>query len=59
MPDCKKDAGHPVAGSKTSQERKAALIRKIQAEMASLTPKDLERLYAAIALMENKKDTPE
>ena len=40
----------------TTNERKAALVKAICEEMGELTPEELERLYAAIALMELEKD---
>ena len=53
MSDDKKDAGAP---GDDADESRAALLQQIEDEISDLTPEELERLYAAIALMELKKD---
>jgi len=42
-------------GANNEQERVSALLRAIRAAMDDMTPEELERLYAATALMEKKK----
>jgi len=55
MPADKKNLGNSLGnGEKNERERAAAFIRAILAEMESMSPEELERLYAAIALMEKK-----
>lgn len=50
MPDDKKDAG--VSGDDiNANDKRTALLQQIQTELSNLTPDDLARLYAAIALM--------
>ena len=57
MPDRKKDAEQPSGmGSMSEEERVAALVKAICEEMDDFTPEQLERLYAAIALMGLKQD---
>jgi hypothetical protein len=57
MPDDNKDHGIPLDNGDTNTDGQiAALLRDIQQEMDAMTPEELERLYAAIALMEMHKD---
>jgi hypothetical protein len=51
MPDNKKDNGTPLADG----AERAALLKVILAEMETMTPEELERLYAAVALMEDEQ----
>jgi hypothetical protein len=55
MPTDKNDTENSGAGEKNKQERMAALIRAIKAEMDAMTPAELERLYAVVALMEKNE----
>ena len=50
MPDDKENA--QVPDDTGANQRKAELLRQIQQEMDTMTPEELERLYAAIALMD-------
>ncbi|SBW04123.1 hypothetical protein KL86DPRO_20262 [uncultured delta proteobacterium] len=57
MPDDKQDNGMP--SDKDPQETKRRmekLARAIRDEMGSMTQEELERLYAAVVLMEIEKD---
>ena len=55
MPADKKNLGNSLGnGEKNEHERAAAFIRAILAEMESMSPEELERLYTVIALMEKK-----
>lgn len=57
MPDDKQDIEEPQGkDAMDEKERVAALVNAIREEMGELTPEELERLYAAIALMEMEKD---
>ena len=56
MPADKKSLEKSVDDGGTDEHEGApALIAKIRKEMENMTPLELERLYAAVALMERKK----
>ena len=56
MPADKKMMGNFFGnGEKDKHERVSNLIRAIRTEMKDMTPNELERLYAVIALTEKKK----
>ena len=56
MPDDKQNNGMPSALDATeTKKRMEALARAIYEEMGSLNQEELERLYAAVTLMELEK----
>ena len=56
MPADKKSLEKPVGDGGTGEHEGApALIAAIRKEMENMTPLELERLYAAVALMKQKK----
>ncbi len=57
MPDDKHDNGALSAlDAQETKKRMEALARAIREEMGSMTQEELERLYAAVVLIEMEKD---
>jgi hypothetical protein len=55
MPDDKKDNGTPLGQGGTGDAARETLLKVILAEMETMIPEELERLYAAVALMEDEQ----
>jgi hypothetical protein len=57
MPDNKQDNGMPTDRDETdTKKRMEALARAIRDEMGSMTQEELERLYAAVMLIDMRND---
>jgi hypothetical protein len=56
MPDDKDDIGKHLDEGVMGEVERTALLKAIQREVDTMSQEELERLYAAIAFMEKKKD---
>ncbi|MDL2314054.1 hypothetical protein LJC36_03640 [Desulfovibrio sp. OttesenSCG-928-C14] len=56
MPDSKKDGQAPLEQDGELTDSWAALLQKIKQEMGTMTPEELERLYALVALLDAEQD---
>ena len=54
--DQHEEHGSVVPGGSSTSAQKEALVKAIREEMEALSPDELQRLYALIALMDQNQD---